>query len=201
MRSTTVAGGRQHHDRDRRVALAQVPREAQAVLAGHVDVDQRQVDRMLRGHRLRGAGVLGAQRRVAVRGEVLLAAPRARPARRRRPGSWPSGSRFRARVRSLSRRFLPASTVPRQAAQPRDEEAVDRYIAGRYAGENRPRPGSDEDKTVSRRHSSAASPRMKQTKQIDPEFPGPGNAFAARAGPRSETDATNRARAEVRMPH
>ena len=31
-----------------RVALAQVPREAQAVLAGHVDVDQREVDRMLR---------------------------------------------------------------------------------------------------------------------------------------------------------
>ena len=31
-----------------RVALAQVARKAQAVLAGHVDVDQREVDRMLR---------------------------------------------------------------------------------------------------------------------------------------------------------
>ena len=66
------AGGRQHDDRDLRVALAQVPREAQAVLAGHVDVHQREVDRMRGGHRPRGAGALGADRRVAVGDEVFL---------------------------------------------------------------------------------------------------------------------------------
>ena len=65
-------GGSQHDDRDLRVALAQVPRKTQAVLAGHVDVDQRQVDGMLGGHRPRGAGALGAECRVAVGDEVFL---------------------------------------------------------------------------------------------------------------------------------
>src|SRR6185312_4202765 len=65
-------GGREHDDRDLGVALAQVARETQAVFAGHVDVDQRQVDRMLRGERLRGARVFRADDRVAVGGEVLV---------------------------------------------------------------------------------------------------------------------------------
>ena len=54
------------------IALAQVAREAQAVLAGHVDVDQRQVDRVLGRQRARRVGALGAERGVAVRDEVLL---------------------------------------------------------------------------------------------------------------------------------
>ena len=44
-------GGSQHDDRDLGVALAQMPRETQAVLAGHVDVHQREVDRVLGGQR------------------------------------------------------------------------------------------------------------------------------------------------------
>jgi hypothetical protein len=65
-------GGSHHHDGDVRVALAQVPREGEAVLARHVDVHQRDVDWAFGGDRLRGAGVLGADRRVAVPGKVLL---------------------------------------------------------------------------------------------------------------------------------
>ena len=88
-------GGRQHDDRDPRVALAQVAREAQAVLAGHVDVDQREVDRLLRGQLARGAA---RSRRRAPRSRARRGIPRAlraRPARRRRPGSWLSDARSR----------------------------------------------------------------------------------------------------------
>ena len=53
------AGGSQHHDGDLGVALAQVTGKAQAVLARHVDVDQREVDGVLRRQRLRGGGVFG----------------------------------------------------------------------------------------------------------------------------------------------
>ncbi len=49
-----------------------MPREAQAVLAGHVDVDQRQVDGVLGGHRPRGAGAFRADDGIAVRDEVFL---------------------------------------------------------------------------------------------------------------------------------
>ena len=46
--------------------------KTQAILARHVDVDQRQVDRVLRGQCFRGGGAFGAERRIAVRGEVFL---------------------------------------------------------------------------------------------------------------------------------
>jgi hypothetical protein len=65
-------GRRQHDDRDARVALAQVARQAQAVLAGHVDVDQREVDRLLRRQLARAARRLGSEDRVAVAREVFL---------------------------------------------------------------------------------------------------------------------------------
>jgi hypothetical protein len=49
-----------------------VPREAQPILAGHVDVEDREVDQ-LRGHdRARRDRVFGADGRVTVVGEVLL---------------------------------------------------------------------------------------------------------------------------------
>ena len=63
MRSTTVAADVSMTIAMLRVALAQVPREAQAVLARHVDVDQREVDRLRRGDRARRAGALGADAR------------------------------------------------------------------------------------------------------------------------------------------
>src|SRR4030095_2368093 len=66
------AGRGQHDDRDLRVALAQVPGEAQAVFAGHVDVDEREVDRLCAGERPRRCGTLGTDRSVAVGDEVLL---------------------------------------------------------------------------------------------------------------------------------
>ena len=47
-------------------------REAQAVLAGHVDVYEGQVDLLLRDQRLRGSCILGADRRVTVCGEIFL---------------------------------------------------------------------------------------------------------------------------------
>ena len=60
MRSTTVPADVSMTIAMLGVALAQVPREAQAVLAGHVDVDQREVDRLLRRERLRAALALSA---------------------------------------------------------------------------------------------------------------------------------------------
>lgn len=49
-----------------------MPRQTQAILAGHVDVDQREVDGMRSDDRLRGAGAFGADCRVAMRDEVFL---------------------------------------------------------------------------------------------------------------------------------
>ena len=46
--------------------------ETEPILSRHVDVDQRQVDRVLRGQRLRDVGAFGAERRIAVSGEVFL---------------------------------------------------------------------------------------------------------------------------------
>ena len=88
-------GGRQHDDGDLRVALAQVAREAQAVLAGHVDVDQREVDRLLRRPARAPPRRFRRRDRVAVARRSTPPALRARPARRRRSGSWLSVARSR----------------------------------------------------------------------------------------------------------
>jgi hypothetical protein len=49
-----------------------MPRKAEAILARHVDVHERDVDRVLGGQRLRDAGVFCAKDHVAVGAEVLL---------------------------------------------------------------------------------------------------------------------------------
>ena len=65
-------GGSQHDDRDRRVALAKMPRETQAVLARHMNVDERQIHWVLCDQRLRRNRVFCADGGVAMRDEVLL---------------------------------------------------------------------------------------------------------------------------------
>src|SRR5439155_5069987 len=66
------AGRGQHDDRDLRVALAEVPSKTEAVLARHVDVHQREVDRMRRGDLLCRSSALGTQRRIGVGNEIFL---------------------------------------------------------------------------------------------------------------------------------
>ncbi len=55
-----------------RIALTQMTREAQTVLAGHVDVHQGQIDQVPGRKRARGFGILGNDGTVPVRHEVLL---------------------------------------------------------------------------------------------------------------------------------
>jgi len=64
-------GRRQHDDRDCRITLAQVTREAQAVLARHANVEKRQVDRLFCDQRLGSSRVLRTERGVTMPDQVL----------------------------------------------------------------------------------------------------------------------------------
>src|SRR4051812_40654796 len=66
------ARGGQHDDRKPAIALAQMTREAQAVLPGHGYVEQRHVDGVLGGQCARGGRAFRTQCGVALRDEILL---------------------------------------------------------------------------------------------------------------------------------